>query len=149
MQRVKTGISYIIAQCVGGVVGAYAAFNLLPGQHPLSYTYTTCCSSSFENRFMLALLSLFISEMRPCARQCPCAFNGCTAVFVCQVCLIVCSVRSGTPCPPSVRLYAITPETGRLCCFAPTHQQQQAWSGICTDAYPGHYVGSSAHVSCL
>ena len=32
-QRVKTGISYIIAQCVGGVVGAYAAFNLLPGQH--------------------------------------------------------------------------------------------------------------------
>ncbi|KAL3162086.1 hypothetical protein ABBQ38_009151 [Trebouxia sp. C0009 RCD-2024] len=28
--RVKTGISYIIAQCVGGVVGAYAAFNLLP-----------------------------------------------------------------------------------------------------------------------
>lgn len=32
LQRVKTGISYIIAQCVGGVVGAYAAFNLLPGK---------------------------------------------------------------------------------------------------------------------
>ena len=32
MQKVKTGIQYIIAQCVGGVLGAYAAFNLLPGK---------------------------------------------------------------------------------------------------------------------
>jgi len=31
---VKTGIQYIIAQCVGGVLGAYAAFNLLPSKFP-------------------------------------------------------------------------------------------------------------------
>lgn len=30
IMKVKTGIQYIIAQCVGGVLGAYAAFNLLP-----------------------------------------------------------------------------------------------------------------------
>lgn len=42
VQKVKTGIQYIIAQCVGGVLGAYAAFNLLPGK--LSAHLYDCCS---------------------------------------------------------------------------------------------------------
>lgn len=39
MQKVKTGIQYIIAQCVGGVLGAYAAFNLLPGKSAFHATF--------------------------------------------------------------------------------------------------------------
>ncbi len=46
MQKVKTGIQYIIAQCVGGVLGAYAAFNLLPSKfacHSLHHNDIACC----------------------------------------------------------------------------------------------------------
>ncbi len=46
MQKVKTGIQYIIAQCVGGVLGSYAAFNLLPSKfacHSLHHNDLACC----------------------------------------------------------------------------------------------------------
>lgn len=32
IMKVRTGIEYIVAQCLGGVVGAYAAFHLLPAE---------------------------------------------------------------------------------------------------------------------
>ena len=54
MQKVKTGIQYIIAQCVGGVLGAYAAFNLLPGQHP--FVHYSSLGVSVELRVFLSIM---------------------------------------------------------------------------------------------
>ena len=36
VQKVKTGLWYIAAQCLGGILGAYSAFKLLPGRLSLT-----------------------------------------------------------------------------------------------------------------
>ena len=56
MQSVKTGISYIVAQSLGGILGAYAAFNLLPGEQQaaepasslLKFCTKTCSFHAYE-----------------------------------------------------------------------------------------------------
>ena len=43
MQSLSSGICYVIAQCLGGILGAAGAFYSLPGQHPSSIVIMPPC----------------------------------------------------------------------------------------------------------
>ena len=84
VQRVKTGISYIIAQCVGGVVGAYAAFNLLPGIHPSSSPPAHCLAHpDLENLCCCCYCCCCCCWFYSCRCCCDyCRWNSCCAVVL-------------------------------------------------------------------
>ena len=69
LQRVKTGINYIIAQCLGGVVGAYAAFKLLPGKFFLACLPYICAADQLVPAFLPFMLSFTSFEC--CQAQVP------------------------------------------------------------------------------